>query len=392
MTRGTSAMAKTLLTDDASGALERRIAGVAHELRTPLNGLLALADKLLTTELDDEQRQYICAMRASAHHLYAVATDVLDVARLQESTPRLDCRIIDMNGLFAEIGAPFAARAAEASILFETEIAPEVPHRLVGDPVRLRQMVENLVDNAFKVTLRGRICLTVTAAPAALPDRTRLTVVVTDTGPGFDGSETETIFMPFTQGTHARGGAGLGLALVRGFAEAMNGSTFATNRPQGGAAVGFSIDLPKAPLPVVPADGREAVAPRRRGPLRILVAEDNPVNRVVISTILDQFGHNHDIVANGSAAVAAVARGDYDLVLMDKKMPVLDGLAATRAIRALASKSGTIPVIGLTAGVFDHEIAEFRAAGAEAVVTKPVSVRALWKAIDDALSPARRTA
>jgi CheY-like chemotaxis protein len=392
MMRGEGATAKSLHVDEPSDSLERRIAGVAHELRTPLNGLLALAEQLLQTPLSATQRSHVEAMRAAACHLHAVASDVLDVSRLQEAAPTLDSRAIDIGEFFSGIGAPFAARAAAKGLVFEIDIAPDVPRGISGDPVRLRQMVENLADNALKVTDRGEVRVAVTAAPASAPEFTRLTVTVIDTGPGLGTGESDALFAPFVQGIHARGGAGLGLALVRGFAEAMGGATFAADRPQGGAAVGFTVELKALVASEQPdREGTEAPA-RRKGPLRILVAEDNPVNRVVIGTILDQFGHSHDMVFNGSAAVAAVSRGDYDLVLMDKKMPVLDGLAATRAIRALATRGGTIPVIGVTAGVFKHEIEEFHAAGAEAVVTKPVSVRALWQAIEEALAAARRAA
>ncbi len=389
--RGDTATAKVMPETEPIDGLERRIAGVAHELRTPLNGLLALADRLLETELANEQRQYVHAMRAAAHHLHAVATDVLDVARLQESQPRLSISAVDMKALFGEIGAPFTARAHAKGVTFSIDAAPDVPGQVMADPVRLRQMIENLIDNAIKVTDRGHVTMNVTATPDTLPDRTRLTFIVADTGPGFAVHETESLFLPFAQGTHSRGGAGLGLALVRGFAEAMDGQAFAANRPEGGASVGFTVSLERV---AVREERSKTVtpAPASHGPLRILVAEDNHINRVVIGTILDQFGHHHDMVANGSAALAALTRGGYDLVLMDKNMPVLDGLSATRAIRALPGDKADIPVIGVTAGAFAHEIQEFHDAGAETVVTKPISVRALWQAIEEALATARRVA
>jgi CheY-like chemotaxis protein len=390
--RGKGATIMPVPDEEPMAPLERRIAGVAHELRTPLNGMLALADRLLETPLVDEQRQYIHAMRAAARHLHAVATDVLDVARLQERSPRLESRPIDLGEILSDIGAPFLARAEAQGIGFRAEMAPAVPNHLLGDPVRLRQMIENIVDNAMKVTREGSVCLGVTSSPDS-DGRVCLTFVVDDTGPGFAGDDPEDLFALFTQGVNAQGGAGLGLALVRGFAEAMGGGAFASNRPQGGASVGFSVSLDRDPnYQSMPVAANDAAPERVLGQLRILVAEDNPINRVVIGTILDQFGHAHDMVGDGASALKAIAQSDYDLILMDKKMPILDGLSTTRALCSLPDERSQVPVIGLTAGAFAHEIEDFLGAGARAVVTKPISVRALWKAIDEALGEKRRTA
>ncbi|WP_188410604.1 ATP-binding protein [Agaricicola taiwanensis] len=375
--------------DEPVAPLERRIAGVAHELRTPLNGMLALADRLLDTPLSDEQRQYIHSMRAAARHLHAVATDVLDVARLQERSPRLEMGPVDLGEILSDLGAPFSARAAAQGIAFRIEMAPGVPNHLLGDPVRLRQMIENITDNALKVTHEGEVVLQVTSAPDS-ENRVCVTFVVNDTGPGFAGDDPEDLFALFTQGVYAQGGAGLGLALVRGFAEAMGGGAFAGNLPQGGASVGFSVALERDPAyqPAFPA-ANDAAPLRNDGQLRILVAEDNPINRVVIGTILDQFGHAHDMVGDGASALKAIAQVDYDLILMDKKMPILDGLSTARALCSLPDERARVPIIGLTAGAFAHEIDDFLAAGARAVVTKPISVRALWSAIDDVLGERR---
>lgn len=379
----------TVPTEEPLAPLERRIAGVAHELRTPLNGMLALADRLLETALSDEQRQYIHAMRASARHLHAVATDVLDVARLQERSPRLEMCAIDLSEILSDVAAPFAARAAAQGIVFRTEMAPGVPNHVLGDPVRLRQMLENIIDNAMKVTTQGHVALLVTFTSDS-DRRVCLSFIVNDTGPGFAGDDPEDLFALFTQGVHAQGGAGLGLSLVRGFAEAMGGGAFASNLPEGGASVGFSVTLERDPSfqQAFPA-ANDSVPALKDGQLRILVAEDNPINRVVIGTILDQFGHQHDMVGDGASALKAIAQVDYDLILMDKKMPILDGLSTTRALCSLPDERSGIPVIGLTAGAFAHEIEDFLSAGARAVVTKPISVRALWKAIDDVLDVRR---
>lgn len=363
-------------------AVERRIASVAHEIRSPLNGLIALADTLLGSELTEDQRQLAEGIRAAARHLFAVSRDMLDTARLNDESLRLEPAPFLFDDLMSAIGAAFAARAARKGIKFDIDCAPDIPETLLGDATRLRQMIENLIDNSLKVTDRGGIKLAVTATPGASRERIRLNVTVTDTGPGLAADETESIFRPYQQGAHARGGVGLGLSLVRGLAEAMGGKAFAANREGGGAAVGFTVLLNRTVTKVeVP---QASPPPRPVGALKILVVEDNPINRVVIGTILDQFGHNHDMVTDGAAAIATMSRQRYDLVLMDRNMPNMDGLAATRAIRVLPDEHATTPVIGVTAGAFPHEIEEFKAAGANAVVTKPISVRALWAAIDDA--------
>lgn len=340
-----------------------RIAVAAHEIRTPLGGILALADLLLAEDLSDVARGHASALKLSAEHLFSVASTLLGaeaaIARVAD---------IEVDGFLARIAPPLAARAGLKNLGFRAVRGPGVPDRVVADEAALRQIVENLADNALRATERGSIEL---ALERLGGDATSVTlrIVVRDTGPGL-GDAPERLFEPFVQGQGPRGGAGLGLSLVAELAKSMDGGAEASNRRTGGAEVGVSVRLGAIEGPAA-----------RGEPGRVLVAEDNAINRRVIGTLLEHFGLAFDMVADGAEAVAAVARGGYDLVLMDATMPTLDGLDATRAIRALPGPERAVRVVGVTARAFDDEIAEFMAAGVDDVVTKPISVADLWRAI-----------
>jgi CheY-like chemotaxis protein len=346
-----------------------RIAVAAHEIRTPLGGILALADLLLAEDHSAGARGHASALKASAEHLFDVATSLLGGDARQERTAE-----VRLSEFVARVATPIAARSTLKGVAFQAVVGPDVPERIVVDEGALRQIVDNLADNALRATDEGRIELVLErvtdrdGAPA-------LRVAVRDTGPGL-GSQPERLFAPFVQGAASRGAAGLGLALVARLAARMGGSAEAHNRAGGGAEVAAILRLePVADTPARPDFDQEAP--------RILVVEDNAINRRVLATLLGHFGRPFDMVHDGESAVAAVAGGRYGLVLMDATMPGLDGLDATRAIRALGPPHGDIRIVGVTARAFDHEIAAFRDAGADDVVTKPLSVATLWRAIGE---------
>lgn len=373
-----------------------RIAAVAHELRTPLSGILALADILAANALP-EQREHVEALKAAAQHLRTVASDLLDEERLKHAPLALQETPFNLDLLLNAIAVPCQARAAAQGITFRLEQETTMPVRVAGDAVRLRQMIENLLDNAFKVTKRGEICLRIETHNLT-EDGLDLRISVADTGAGLSHDDLEHLFRPYAQGAQAVGGAGLGLSLVHRFAKAMGGRVFAEGRAEGGAIFGVHVRLKRAQEPATAPQNRRResqgrssyTGPERRKRLHILVAEDNPINRIVAGTILDQFGHQHSMVTDGAAAISAVQRGGVDLVLMDAKMPVMDGLTATTAIRGLHGMHGDIPVIAVTAHAFAHEVEAFRAAGADAVITKPLSVRSLWQAIEEVMQMRRK--
>lgn len=346
-----------------------RIAVAAHEIRTPIGGILALADLILAEDLTEAARGHVNALKSSAEHLFGIASGLIGGRAPAEAEP------LSLDHFLARVAPPIAARAAAKSLGFRVVRAPGVPDRVMADEGALRQIIENLADNALRVTDTGAIELAIDRI-ACDQHSVTLRFALRDTGPGV-GAEPARLFAPYVQGDGPAGAAGLGLSLVANLARRMEGRADASDRPSGGAEVRVTVRLGAIDRPPVAG-----------APLRVLVAEDNAVNRRVAGALLEQFGHEFDMVENGAAAVSAAARGGYDLVLMDAVMPTLDGLAAARAIRAMDGAPGRVRIVGLTARAFDHEIKAFLEAGADAVVTKPISVTELWRAIDGGLRTA----
>jgi hypothetical protein len=296
-----------------------------------MNGLL------LDTELSPEQRRYAEAVHGSARSLLGIIDNILDISKLEAG--KVDLESIDF-GLAETIDdavALLAPRAAEKGLTLATEIAAAARRDFRGDPTRLRQIVLNLLANAIKFTEHGGVTLRVNAG-ARMGGRTTLRIEVGDSGIGLDATAKARLFTKFRQAddsiTRRFGGTGLGLAISRQLTEMMGGRIGVDARDGGGSVFWLTLALPDASGPVAAAAARVAgpiEPPARRG--RILLTEDNATNRLVAATLLRRAGHAVDDVANGQEAVDAVRRQDYDLVLMDVQMPVLDGLAATRAIR-----------------------------------------------------------
>jgi CheY-like chemotaxis protein/nitrogen-specific signal transduction histidine kinase len=360
-------------------AIETALAAFAHDIRTPLTGIIAIGELLSTSELGERERRWVAALKEAAEHIVALTTVVVDAARAGQRrlVPRRER--FDARALAQSLAASCAARAQARSLGCKTEIAAAFPGHVIGDPVRLRAAVENLIDNAVKFTERGDIVLRM-AATRAGRDRIRLTFAIADSGIGMTAAETRRLFRPFAQGSEkvarAYGGAGLGLVLVKRLAEAMDGSLAVKSRPGQGST--FTLTVTVAADREAPPSDRQASArqARRAAParsLRILCAEDNPYGRVILKTILGELGHRAEFVGSGEAAVEAAARGGYDAVLMDVALPDIDGLEATRRIRALAGAAGRIPVIGVSGRSSTEEEARAHAAGVNGYLTKPIS-------------------
>ncbi|MGB3271565.1 MAG: ATP-binding protein, partial [Xanthobacteraceae bacterium] len=289
----------------------------------------------------------------------------------------------DLRALSRQVGDALVGRATAKGLQATVTIADTLPAHVVGDLVRLRAALENLIDNAVKFTARGRVALKVNAGRAT-KGRLKVSFAVADSGIGLTEAEIKRLFRPFSQASAAIakrfGGAGLGLTSVKRLARAMGGDVVATRRP-GGTTFTMTVLLAPAPLN---ADGKAAAsgiaAPAT--PLRLLGVEDNPFGRVVLSAILTELGHRVEFVGRGDEAVARAAGGGYDAVLMDLVLPGMDGIAATRAIRALPPPQGRIPIIGVSGRGTDERKA--RAAGADAFLVKPVSPRALASALVEA--------
>jgi signal transduction histidine kinase/DNA-binding NarL/FixJ family response regulator len=374
--------------DAAEEALKLRaefVATMSHEIRTPLNAVIGMAGLLIDDDLPPHLRRYAATLRDAAETLLQVIDDILDFSRLDAERMELDEIAFDLPALLASVVDLMEVKAAEKKLALRLSMdAQDMPAplpRLVGDPGRLRQVVMNLVANGLKFTEAGSVAIEATMLPLAA-GTVLLRVAVTDTGPGIEEAAQARLFEPFTQvdGSISRryGGSGLGLAICRRLLARMGGTIAVRSRPGAGSSFAFEVTLRVDASPVLreaeaaPAPHR---APTRR--LRILLAEDNATNRMVAVTRLEAMGHRVDAVAGGADAIESVQSVPYDLVLMDVMMPEVDGLAATRAIRALGGKAGGIPIVAVTANVFRSHQEACRAAGMDDFLPKPITQPAL---------------
>jgi CheY-like chemotaxis protein len=290
--------------------------------------------------------------------------------------------------LAEQVAASLVARAGASGLAAEIAIDDSLPARVIGDPVRLRAALENLVDNAMKFTARGCVGFAVGAQPATR-GRVRLRFDVSDSGIGLTKAEIAKLFRPFAQASRTvstrYGGTGLGLSLVKRLAKAMGGDLTVTSRKGEGSTFTLTVVMEAVPEGSARNETRgephQVADSKTDKPLRILCAEDNPFGRMVLNTILTELGHNVDFAGTGEAVVKAVERGGYDLVLMDVTLPELDGFEATRRIRALKGKAARIPVIGISGRSLDEDMRKARAVGMADYLVKPVTPAALMEAL-----------
>ena len=365
-------------------AIENALASLAHDIRTPLTGILALADLLIASDLPERERGWARAIRNAADHLAQTTSVVLDAVKADRAGLAIRAEPFSPRQLADAMAASLSARAAVNGLSPDIAIAGDLPDRAIGDPVRLRAALENLVDNAMKFTARGSVRFAVTAAPAAR-GRMRLRFAVSDTGAGMTKAEIARLFRPFAQASKAvslrYGGTGLGLVLVKRLARAMDGDLTIESRKGQGSTFTLSVTVKTPPARASGAaegkDGIETPTPS----LRILCAEDNPFGRMVLNAILGELGHRVDFVRTGEAAVSAIQRDRYDVVFMDVALPEMDGLEAARRIRALPGDAGRIPIIGLSGRSSNDDVEKARAAGMTDYLTKPLSPSAMVDAL-----------
>lgn len=360
-------------------AIEAALAGIAHDIRTPLTGIVALAELLASSDLAPRERRWANAIKDGAEHLASLTTLIVDAARGRAAGIVLRKEVFSPRRLAETVATALTARAESKGIKVDVAIAPDLPDALAGDALRLRAALENLADNAVKFTEAGSVSFSVEFEKASR-SRTRLVFNFTDTGIGLSAGEIKRLFRPFAQASEqvARkyGGAGLGLSFVKRLARLMDGDLIVTSTKGRGST--FRLDVLADSVTSHPASTQESVAknPQARS-LAILCAEDNPYGRVVMNTILTELGHRVDFVESGETAVSAVERARYDAVLMDVTLAGLDGIEATRRIRALPGAPGKVLIIGISGrGEAANEQAA-RAAGMDFYFVKPVSPRKL---------------
>jgi len=377
------AQARETEADSANRAKTAFLATMSHEIRTPLNGILGMAQVMEADTLSPAQRERLSVVRQSGKALTEILNDVLDLARIEAGQLELRPEPFDLRELLVGCGQTFAALAQGKGLTHDLSIAPAAEGAYLGDAGRLRQILHNLLSNAVKFTERGGVSI------VAEYEARRLELTVADTGPGVAPEEQEQLFGRFVLlddiATRRHGGAGLGLAISRELARRMDGDVTLFSRPGEGSA--FTVVLPLAKV-AAPAKVEDETLPDAAPGLRILAAEDNPTNQLVLRSVLRQAGVEPVIVDDGAKALAAWRTERWDAVLMDIHMPVMDGLTALKEIRRLEAEEGRprTPVIALTANAMRHQVELLLEAGMDDHVGKPIDVAKLLTALDKAVS------
>jgi signal transduction histidine kinase/ActR/RegA family two-component response regulator len=360
------------------------LANMSHEIRTPLNGIIGMADVLSRAKLGKGEREMVDIIRQSGTTLDRLLTDILDLSRVESGQIEISPEPFHLAEAVRSVAGLSAMAAREKGLRLEVEIAPEAEACVLGDAVRVKQVLSNLLSNAVKFTDAGAVALTVAPSPAGF----RFTV--RDSGVGFDAEAAERIFGRFKQAdgsiTRRFGGTGLGLAISRQLAELMGGDLTAQSGPGAGSTFTFEAPMPFAAPQAPSRPAAEAVATPGGRPMAVLLVDDHPTNRKVVELMLA--GSNLEITTaeDGQQAVDAYAAQAFDLVLMDMQMPVMDGLSATRAIREMEGRTGRAPapIYLLTANASPEHVEAGRQAGAGRHLTKPISAAALLAAVNEA--------
>jgi signal transduction histidine kinase/FixJ family two-component response regulator len=364
------------------------LANMSHELRTPLNAVLGMAQALMGEVLTPLQHERVGVIRRSGESLLEVLDDLLDLSKVEAGAFDLEMTEFDLEPLVRGVVAAYRPLAAKKDLTFEFVIADEARGRYLGDPARIRRILYSLCDNAVKFTHEGGVTLRADREPL------RLVFRVADSGIGIGRDDLGRLFEGFFQAdatlTRRYGGAGVGLAICGQFTSLMGGVIEAASEPGRGSTFTLALPLERA----VPAKTQVAAARSAETDglteLRVLAAEDNAVNQLVLKALLASAGIEPTMVVNGREALSAWEDQDWDLVLMDIQMPEMNGIEATRAIRLREAETGRVrtPIIAVTANAMTHQLGEYAAAGMDAVVAKPVDVGALFNAMEQALARA----
>ena len=358
------------------------LANMSHEIRTPMNGIVGMTQLTLQTTLNDTQREYLSLANHSALHLLSIINDILDFSKIEAGHLSLQPVRMGPSQVLQHTVRSFAAEAHAKGLEVVVSIAPDVPNEVLADPVRLRQILTNLMGNAIKFTEQGGLKIRLEPDSASSDEHVILKFSIEDTGIGFDPALTEQLFSPFIQAdgsiTRSFGGTGLGLAITRSLVQLMGGQISAVGQPGKGAIFSFTfkatvpqaLKIQQTPLPP------ERVKPGRR--LKVLIAEDHPINQKLAAILLEKMGNECTLVNDGEKALQALSDAHFDIVLMDVMMPHMDGVTALKRLRALEAQGRRrTVVIMVTAHAMTGDRERFLADGADGYVSKPISTHML---------------
>jgi signal transduction histidine kinase len=380
------ALAQERVADAANAAKSAFLANISHEIRTPLNGVLGMSQVMARDTLTLPQRERLEVISESGEALLALLNNVLDLSKIEAGQMAVEAVPFELENILGSAQATFAPLAEARGVGLELMLDEGVRGRFQGDPNRLRQVIFNLVSNAVKFTDQGQITLGAAMEPAGLR------LWVEDTGPGMTPEEIKGLFVRFAQLDPSiprrHGGTGLGLAISRELCALMGGTLEVSSTPGEGSIFTLSIPLTRLGDSAPRLEPGPEVPQGDMARLKVLVAEDGAVNQIVLRALLGPLGIEPVMVEDGAAAVSAWESGDWDLILMDVRMPVMDGIAATTTIRARERASGRrrTRILGVSADAMAHQVDVLLAAGMDGHVSKPIEVRRLYEALDSAMA------